>query len=223
MINRLKGNQRGITLTEVIIAMAIFAVVGSSVMFALNSSSKTIIKAHEITTAESLTRTIIEYIKRSDYDYSVSTTDLNELVEIDDEDDEIEVDDTTGFPASGVIQIEEELIYYASLDGNSFNDCIRGYAGTTAAEHANNTAVIDSPLYYYAPDINICQAAGVNLADDPYYGDYTVETGILRLECQYPDDDATPYSDDDGLQKIYVLVRYQGLEALTTESYKVNR
>ncbi len=71
----MKNNQKGFTLTEVLIALAIFGIVGTSVMLALNASSKTIVSAHEITVAESLTRTIVEYVKRSAYDsvdYSVA-------------------------------------------------------------------------------------------------------------------------------------------------------
>ena len=50
--------------------MAVFGMVGAGVMTGLNASSKTIISAHEITIAESLTRTIVEYVKRSEYDAS---------------------------------------------------------------------------------------------------------------------------------------------------------
>ena len=81
---KMKGNQKGFTLTEVLIALAIFGIVGVSVMFALNASSKTIVSAHEITVAESLSRTIIEYVKRSPYDstipyplYDTRSTDAN--------------------------------------------------------------------------------------------------------------------------------------------------
>jgi prepilin-type N-terminal cleavage/methylation domain-containing protein len=244
VINKIKGDERGLSLTEIIIAMIIFAVVGSSVMFALNASSKTIISAHEITTAESLTRSLIEYIKRSEYDATryeydpgsgkvnvtlngsidEGDTSINISVnDLDSEDDDYNNLDDLDFPSSGIIQIEEELIYYASQDGSSFDGCERGYLHTEVAAHASGAAVLASPPYYEAPDTDICQAAGIILADAPYYSEYTVETGILRLECQYPSPDTTRYRDDDGLQKIFVMVKYQGIEVLTTESYMVKR
>jgi prepilin-type N-terminal cleavage/methylation domain-containing protein len=68
LIGRVRSNQKGFSLAEVVVAMAIFGVVGTSVMLALNASSGTIVSAHEITIAESVTRTTIEFIKRSDYD-----------------------------------------------------------------------------------------------------------------------------------------------------------
>jgi prepilin-type N-terminal cleavage/methylation domain-containing protein len=68
LIKRMMGNQKGFSLTEVVIAMAVFGVIGVSIMLALNASSETIVSAHEMTIAESLTRSVIEYVKRSDYD-----------------------------------------------------------------------------------------------------------------------------------------------------------
>ena len=132
-IKRIKGNQKGFSLTEVVIAMAIFGIVGASVMAALNASSKTIASAHEMTIAESLTRTTIEYVKRSD----VNAVDYGTLL---------------------------------ALDG------------------------------------------------DPYYGDYTVDVDIERLD---PEADGT--GDDDGVQKITVVVKYDNRPVLTTEAYKVDR
>ncbi len=67
-IKRRMRQQRGFSLTEVVISLAILGVVGASVMFALDASSHTILNAHEKTVAESLTRTVIEYVKLSPYD-----------------------------------------------------------------------------------------------------------------------------------------------------------
>ena len=67
-IKKMKGNQKGFTLAEVLIALTVMGMVGVSVMAALNASSKTIVSSHEMTIAESLTRTEMEYIKRYPYD-----------------------------------------------------------------------------------------------------------------------------------------------------------
>lgn len=304
MFSKIKGDQRGFTLTEILIALAIFAVVGSSVMYALNASTKTIISASEITTAESLTRTVIEYVKRADYVSSIVRTTLDDEIEAGDE--EIPLDDASGFrPASdtnpGIVQIEAEVVQYTGIVGNTLTGCNRGYAGTEAVGHEVDTTVIGGPadadpassslssginaeateLYlgnaddFYDATINnpglvlideelvqytdidyanrvlsgcvrgyngtvatthdsgtsvdeaprarmhvyfnAVSDAGIDLSGDPYFGDYIVETGILRLD---PQDDGW---DDDGLQKIYVLVKYLDHNVLITQDYKVNR
>ena len=143
-VKRRIRSQKGFSLAEVAIALAIFGVVGASVMFALNASSKTILSAHEITIAESLTRSVIEYAKRSPYD--------------------------------------------------STND----------------------PVLYDSDVEDYVVLLGLN--GDPYYGDYTVDVDIERLDAE-----ADGAGDDDGLQKITVDITYEGHEVLITEAYKVNR
>jgi hypothetical protein len=59
----------------------------------------------------------------------------------------ITVDSTTGFPASGTILIDSELITYASLSGTQFLTCGRGAEGTTGAAHADNAIVYDAATY----------------------------------------------------------------------------
>jgi prepilin-type N-terminal cleavage/methylation domain-containing protein len=208
----MKGSQKGFTLTEVLIALAVFGVVGASILGGLNASSKAIVSAQEITTAHSLTRTIVEYVKRSPYDFEVVITDLAGSIE--DTSDTIPVDSTDDFLISGVVQIEGELIQYTGKTGNSLTGCVRGFAGTTAVSHDVNIPVADTPVYDVVD-------AGVDLSGDPYYGDYTVDIGILLLDAEA--DDTGDYRDDDGIQKIVVEVKYQGRSVLTTRAYKVNR
>jgi prepilin-type N-terminal cleavage/methylation domain-containing protein len=208
IIKRIKGNQRGFSLTEVVIAMAIFGVVGISVMIALNASSKTITSAHEITIAESVTRTEIEYIKRSAYDSGIITTNLSG--DITSGDTVISVDDASAFDTSGIIQIDDELIQYAGKTGSSFNGCERGFNSTTAADHLNNTPVADTPEYTVPTDLD--------LNADPFYGDYGIAIIGMRLD---PEGDGT--DDDDGEQKITIVVTYHGRQILATTAYKVDR
>jgi len=59
----------------------------------------------------------------------------------------ITVDSTTGFPATGTILIDSELITYASLSGTQFLTCGRGAEGTAAASHADNAIVYDAATY----------------------------------------------------------------------------
>ena len=146
LLKKLISDQKGFTLTEVLIALVVFGMVGAAVMAGLNASNKTIVSAHEITTAESLTRTIIEYVKRSGYD--------------------------------------------ASLE-----------AGHPAYDSGNTDYI-----------------TLLGLDDDPYYGDYTVDVDIERLD---PEGDGD--TDDDGIQKITVGIYYHARSVLITAAYKVDR
>jgi hypothetical protein len=57
------------------------------------------------------------------------------------------VDSTTGFPASGTIAIDSELITYTSKTGTQFNGCVRGALGTTAASHLDNALTYNASGY----------------------------------------------------------------------------
>ena len=61
-------NEKGFTLIEVLIAMAILGIVATGFLMALSTASKAIILADERTTAESLARSQMEDIKKQTYD-----------------------------------------------------------------------------------------------------------------------------------------------------------
>ena len=48
---------------------------------------------------------------------------------------------STGFPETGVIKIDSEIITYANVSGNTLVGCTRGTYGTTAASHLSAAAV----------------------------------------------------------------------------------
>ena len=60
-------SQKGQTLIEVLIALAILAIVVVAYLTALTTSSRAIIIADERTTTESLTRSELEYVKSQDF------------------------------------------------------------------------------------------------------------------------------------------------------------
>lgn len=62
-----RGNSRGFTLIEVLIALAILGIVAVAFLSALTTASTALILADERTTAESLTRTQLEYVKSQNY------------------------------------------------------------------------------------------------------------------------------------------------------------
>ena len=50
-------------------------------------------------------------------------------------------DPLTGFPASGFVKIDSEIINYGYISGNTLYNCFRGQQDTTATSHLDNAAV----------------------------------------------------------------------------------
>ncbi len=63
----LMKKEKGFTLIEVLVALLILAIIGTGFLMALTIASKAIIIADERTTAESLARSQMEYVKDLDY------------------------------------------------------------------------------------------------------------------------------------------------------------
>jgi len=83
----------------------------------------------------------------SGFSSTVTQTAINAMGGINNSTATITVDSTTGFPASGTILIDSELITYASLSATQFLTCGRGASGTTAAAHADNAIVYDASTF----------------------------------------------------------------------------
>lgn len=64
----MKG-QKGLTLLEVVMAVAVFGIIAAGLFMALNVSLKATATTDRLTIAESLTRSELEYIKACDYVY----------------------------------------------------------------------------------------------------------------------------------------------------------
>ena len=71
---RLMRGQKGQSLIEVLIALAILGIVAVTFLIALTTSSTAVIIADERTTAESLARSELEYVKNSPYNPSDTPT-----------------------------------------------------------------------------------------------------------------------------------------------------
>jgi hypothetical protein len=69
------------------------------------------------------------------------TTGQEEPVGIDEFETDIGVADPSNFPPDGVIEIDDEQIWYSGYDNDSFTGCIRGVLGTTAAPHEDSARV----------------------------------------------------------------------------------
>jgi len=53
---------------------------------------------------------------------------------------------SSGFPTSGRVKINSEIITYASLSGNNLTGCVRGVNDTSAASHSSSAAVLCATL-----------------------------------------------------------------------------
>ena len=81
MIKRLR-KQSGFTLVEVIIALGLLGIIGIAFLGTLANASSAIILSDGRTTAESLARSEMEYIKSQEYiDYSVAGHDVYDSLE----------------------------------------------------------------------------------------------------------------------------------------------
>lgn len=63
----MKKNEKGFSLIEVIIALALLGIIGVALLSGLATASKAIYIADERATAESLARSQMEYVKEQDY------------------------------------------------------------------------------------------------------------------------------------------------------------
>jgi len=83
LMNKLKfrSSERGVTIAEVLIALAILAVVGVTFVTALGTNFKVLLMADQRTTAESLARTQMESINNAPYD-SISPYAYNKITGI---------------------------------------------------------------------------------------------------------------------------------------------
>ena len=84
-------------------------------------------------------RPIQVWIQR--YNGQTSPTGLTLSGAITSTDTEITLDSAVGLPAAGFVKIENEIINYGYISGNTLYSCFRAQQNTTAASHADNTAV----------------------------------------------------------------------------------
>jgi prepilin-type N-terminal cleavage/methylation domain-containing protein len=65
----LRGSSRGVTLIEVLVALALFGIIGIAIAGGLGTASRAVLTADIRTNAESLARTQMEYVKSQNMTY----------------------------------------------------------------------------------------------------------------------------------------------------------
>jgi len=95
----------------------------------------------------------------------------------------IPLSSSTGFPDSGVIKINSEIITYADISGNDLVGCTRGTYGTTAATHSSTdtvncaTLIVTSPTHGALENDFVTYSGAVSLGDQ-------ITADVLNQEYQ---------------------------------------
>ena len=93
----------------------------------------------------------------------------------------ITVTSASTYPTIGVIRIGSEDIYYTGNSSNTLTGCVRGYNNTTAASHANSTAVYSFSVLVgdavYSPNIGdfVNFASTYTVGGASITGDYQID------------------------------------------------
>jgi hypothetical protein len=78
----------------------------------------------------------------------------------------IPLSDASGFPTSGTIKIDAEIITYTGKSTNNLTGATRGASSTTAAAHANNAVVYSDPSTFDTSTINTTGDKGIYIISD---------------------------------------------------------
>ncbi len=82
---------------------------------------------------------------------SAASTTLNEGGQLSATDTTITLTSASGFPTSGSVVIDSEVIIYTAISTNDLTGCLRGSFGTTAATHSDGSTVTDSTTGWGIP------------------------------------------------------------------------
>jgi hypothetical protein len=74
--------------------------------------------------------------------------------------------DASGFPTSGTIKIDAEIITYTGKSTNSLTGATRGASSTTAAAHSDNAIVYSDPSTFDTSTINTTGDKGIYIIND---------------------------------------------------------
>ena len=98
-------------------------------------------------------------------------------------DTNITLTSASGFPESGRIKINSEIITYAAISGNVLQGCLRGQSGTTATTHTSGDAVLCATLIVTDADHGVLENDFVTYSGAVTLGG-NVTAAILNQEYQ---------------------------------------
>ena len=86
-------------------------------------------------------RPIQVWIQRYNNQITPTAATIDQIGGMGTSDTQVTLSTVVGLPATGFIKLDNEIINYGYISGNTLYNCFRGQQNTTAASHANNTAV----------------------------------------------------------------------------------
>lgn len=116
-----------------------------------------------------------------DVTFSAATNTLGANVAI--IDTNITLTSSSGFPESGRIKINSEIITYAAVSGNILQGCLRGQSSTTAAAHTSGDAVLCATLIVTDADHGVLENDFVTYSGAATLGG-NITAAILNQEYQ---------------------------------------
>jgi len=97
--------------------------------------------------------------------------------------DTIPLTSSSGFPSSGRIKIDNEIITYALVSGNNLTGCVRGVNNTVAASHSSSAAVTCATLIVTDTDHGAVQNDFVTFSGAATLGG-DITAAVLNQEYQ---------------------------------------
>jgi hypothetical protein len=116
-----------------------------------------------------------------DVTFSASANTLGANVAIGDTN--ITLTSSSGFPESGRIKINSEIITYAAVSGNILQGCLRGQSSTTEAAHTSGDAVLCATLIVTDADHGVLENDFVTYSGAATLGG-NITAAILNQEYQ---------------------------------------
>ena len=106
----------------------------------------------------------------------------------------ITLSSSSGFPESGRVQIDSEILTYAALSGNDLTGCVRGVNGTTAATHTSGADVDCATLIVTDED------HGALVNDFVTYSAAVTLGGVITADVLNQEYEVTQIINDDNYQ-----------------------
>tara|TARA_R100001369_G_scaffold67349_1_gene94811 strand:+ start:712 stop:3165 length:2454 start_codon:yes stop_codon:yes gene_type:complete len=103
----------------------------------------------------------------------------------------ITIDSTSGFPTTGQIIIDDEIVTYTGKTNTSFTGCIRGAKGTTATHHLDNAVVTNNTAPPSVTSGEFKPTCGVGFYGRLWLGGVAEEKDILHYSALLDGDDFT--------------------------------
>jgi hypothetical protein len=125
---------------------------------------------------------------------------------------------TSGFPESGRIKIDSEIITYAGLSGNNLIGCIRGVNGTSAATHSSSAVVtcatiivtdlnhgaLENDFVTFSDAVSLGGAITADILNQEYQITVIISTSEYQIEARTVST-ITSITTSSGLNPTYVF------------------